>query len=280
VDHVLRLLADTDREVKVLAGGQSLVPLMNFRLARPRVLVDLNRLSELQYIRERDGWLLIGAMTRQSALERSALVERLAPLLAEALPLVGHLPIRNRGTLGGSLAHADPAAEVCAVALALDAVLVARSGAGERTISSQEFFRGPFTTSLRPDELLTEVRLPPLPRGAGWAFDEVARRRGDFAMVGLASVLQLDPGGQISFARLAYASMGPKPLRAPRGEMALLGEKPTAEVFARAAAAAMLDLDPTDDLHATRAYRLHVAQALTSRVLRRAVERCRGSQLR
>jgi carbon-monoxide dehydrogenase medium subunit len=274
VDHVLRLLADTDREVKVLAGGQSLVPLMNFRLARPRVLVDLNRLPELQYIRDRDGWLVIGAMTRQSALERSPLVARLAPLMADTLPLVGHLPIRNRGTLGGSLAHADPAAELCTVALALDALLVARGGLEDRTIASQEFFRGPFTTSLRPDELLTEIRLPPFPSGAGWAFDEVARRRGDFAMVGLAGVLQLGPGGQISHARLAYTSMGPTPLRAPRGEASLLGEKPTPEAFARAAAAAMLDLDPDDDQHATRAYRLDVAQALTSRVLTRALARC------
>jgi carbon-monoxide dehydrogenase medium subunit len=274
VEHVLGLLADPERQVKVLAGGQSLVPLMNFRLARPRVLVDLNQLSELQYIRERDGGLSIGAMTRQSALERSALVRQLAPLLTDALPLVAHAPIRNRGTLGGSLAHADPAAELCTVALALEALLVARSTSGERTLAIGEFFRGPFTTSLHDDELLTELRLPGWPHCAGWAFEEVARRRGDFAMVGVAAVLQLDVEGRIGLVRLAYSSMGPTPLRAPRAEAALLGERPTPEAFARAAADAMADLDPSDDQHATRAYRLHVARALTARALTRALERC------
>jgi aerobic carbon-monoxide dehydrogenase medium subunit len=275
VEQVLALLAESDREVKVLAGGQSLVPLMNFRLARPGVLVDLNRLQELQYIRTLDGGLAIGAMTRQSTLEHSPLVARLAPLVADALPSVAHAPIRNRGTLGGSLAHADPAAELCTVALALNATLVARSGGGERLLPIQDFFLGPFTTSLRSDELLTEVRLPPFPGGAGCAFDEVARRRGDFAMVGVAAVLQLDIDGRIGMARLAYTSMGARPLRAPHGESALLGERPTREAFARAAAAALDDLDPDDDQHASRAYRLHVGQALTSRALARALERCK-----
>ncbi len=274
LEQVLALLAVTDREVKVLAGGQSLVPLMNFRLARPGVLVDLNRLPELQYIRTLDGGLAIGAMTRQSTLEHSPLVARLAPLVADALPWVAHAPIRNRGTLGGSLAHADPAAELCTVALALNATLVARSGGGERLLPIQDFFLGPFTTSLRSDELLTEVRLPPFPGDAGWAFEEVARRRGDFAMVGVAAVLQLDIEGRIGTARLAYTSMGARPVRAPRGESALLGERPTPEAFARAAAAAMADLDPDDDQHASRAYRLHVGQALTSRALARALARC------
>ena len=273
VEQALALLAETHREVKVLAGGQSLVPLMNFRLARPDVLVDLNRLLELQYIREQNGGLAIGAMTRQSALERSPLVARLAPLMAAALPFVAHAPIRNRGTLGGSLAHADPAAELCTVGLALDAQLVARSDRGERVMSVDEFFLGPFTTSLRSEELLTEVRLPPFPRGAGCAFDEVARRRGDFAMVGVAAVVHLDREGRVDLARLAYTSMGPTPLRAPRGEMALLGATPEPGVLARAAAEAMTDLDPTDDQHATRGYRLHVAQALTTRVLTRASAR-------
>ncbi len=279
VDHAVGLLADPDRDVKVLAGGQSLVPLMNFRLARPRVLIDLNRLPELQFIREQDGGLAIGAMTRQSALERSPLAQRLAPLLTDALPLVAHAPIRNRGTLGGSLAHADPAAELCAVALALDAVLVARGVRGERRLPITEFFLGPFTTSLHADELITEVWLPPFPGGAGWAFDEVARRRGDFAMVGVAAVLRLDLDGRIGLARLAYASMGPRPLRAPRGEAALLGEKPTPEVFARAAIATRADMEPDDDQHATRGYRLHVARALTLRVLARALERCNPNAL-
>jgi carbon-monoxide dehydrogenase medium subunit len=215
-------------------------------------------------------------MTRQSALEHSALVGDRAPLIAEAVPMVGHPPIRTRGTLGGSLAHADPAAELCTICLALDATLVARSARGERVIPIGDFFLGPFTTSLQSDELLTEVRLPPFPSGAGWAFEEVTRRRGDFAMLAVAAVLQLDLDGRISLARLAYTSMGARPLRAPRGENTLSGERPTSEVFARAAAAAMADLDPTDDQHVTRAYRLHVAQALTGRALTRALQRCQA----
>jgi aerobic carbon-monoxide dehydrogenase medium subunit len=275
IGDVLTMLGEATRDVKVLAGGQSLVPLMNFRLARPDVLVDLNRLPELQYVRERDGGLAIGAMTRQSALERSELVARRSPLVADVMPWVAHAPIRNRGTLGGSLAHADPAAELCTAALALDAQLVARSTRGERLISIADFFLGPFTTCLHADELLTELRLPPFPNGTGWAFEEVARRVGDFAMVGVSVVLRLDADGQVAFVRLAYASMGPKPLRAGRAERALIGERPTPERFAHAAESAMADLDPDDDLHATRAYRLQVGQALTRRALARALERAR-----
>jgi carbon-monoxide dehydrogenase medium subunit len=273
IDDVLTLLQDADREVKVLAGGQSLVPLMNFRLARPDVLVDLNRLAELQYVREHNGRLAIGAMTRQSALERSEVVGLRSPLVAEVMPWVAHTPIRNRGTFGGSLAHADPAAELCTAALALDAQLVARSTRGERIISIDDFFLGPFTTCLRSDELLTEVRLPSFETGTGWAFEEVARRSGDFAMLAVSTVLRLDASGRVAFARLAYASMGPKPLRAQRAEATLLGQMPSPENFAQAAEAAMADLDPDDDLHATRAYRLHVGQALTRRALARAFAR-------
>jgi carbon-monoxide dehydrogenase medium subunit len=279
VDDVLDLLSQSEpeREVKVLAGGQSLVPLLNFRLARPSVLVDLNRLSELQYIDMRDSGIAIGAMTRQSALERSDTVARIAPLLAGAMPFVAHAPIRNRGTLGGSLAHADPAAELCTVALALDAALVARSRRGERLIDAKDFFVGPFTTRLQSDELLMEIRLPGFPQGAGWAFEEVARRRGDFAMVAVGAVLQLDGSGNIAVARLAYTSMGPKPLRAPGGERALVGEAPSAETFAHAAKAAMGDLEPSSDFHATREYRLQVGQALTCRALDRALLRARSA---
>jgi aerobic carbon-monoxide dehydrogenase medium subunit len=278
IEDALSLLAHPDREVKVLAGGQSLVPMMNFRLARPAMLIDLNRLPELQYIREHDGGLVIGAMTRQSALEQSELVARLAPLVAEAMPWVAHTPIRNRGTLGGSIAHADPAAELCTVALALDATLVARSGRGERVIPVADFFVGPFTTNLQSDELLTEVRLARFPEDAGSAFEEVARRRGDFAMVAVAVVLQLDSSERVALARLAYTSMGPKPLRAPSGEAVLVGQLPTPETCARAARAAMDDLDPGDDVHATRAYRLQVGQALTLRALSRALAHTHSHQ--
>jgi carbon-monoxide dehydrogenase medium subunit len=273
VEAVIGLLADAGREAKVLAGGQSLVPLMNFRLARPSLLVDLNRVAALQYIDDTNGGLAIGAMTRQSALERSELVALRSPLLAEVLPWIAHTPIRNRGTLGGSLAHADPAAELCVAGLALDVKLVARSSRGERVIAIDDFFLGPFSTSLHTDELLTEVRLGSLPAGTGWAFEEVARRVGDFAMIAVAAVLRLDDAGRVGFARLAYASMGPTPRRAPSGERALIGQEPTSESFANAARLAMADLEPADDLHATRAYRVDVGQALTQRALARAVTR-------
>jgi carbon-monoxide dehydrogenase medium subunit len=272
LDAALALLGDSSREVKPLAGGQSLVPLLNFRLARPDVLVDLNRLRELDFIRVADGQLAIGAMTRQRALERSADVQRLAPLLTEVLAWVGHAAIRNRGTLGGSLAHADTAAELCAAALALDAVLVARSLREEREIPVRDFFLGPFTTALARDELLTEVRIRPSSGRVGWAFEEVARRRGDFAMVGVAAVL-LVTDDHIADARLAYLSMGPTPLRAPVAEAWLRGQPADAGAFARAAELALPELEPGDDLHASREYRQHVAPALTRRALAKALQR-------
>jgi carbon-monoxide dehydrogenase medium subunit len=277
VSDALAMLADSSRDVKPLAGGQSLVPLLNFRLARPAMLVDLNRLSELQYIRQVDGRLAIGAMTRQRALERSDEVQRLAPLLSEVLPWVGHAAIRNRGTLGGSLAHADTAAELCLAALALDAVVVARSQHGERLIPIDKFFVGPFTTALTRDELLMEVRLPALLPDSGWGFEEVARRRGDFAMVAVAAILRMSDR-TIGDVRLAYLSMGPTPLRAPSAEAWLRGQPANADIFAQAAELAVADLEPGDDLHASREYRVHVARALTRRALDRALRRAQPVQ--
>jgi aerobic carbon-monoxide dehydrogenase medium subunit len=278
VEEAVGLLAaaDGDAEVKVIAGGQSLVPLLNFRLAAPDLLVDINRIPQLNYIRADETGLLIGATARQAALERSADVARFAPLLAEALPFVAHLPIRNRGTLGGSLAHADPAAELCAVMLALDASIVARGLAGSREISLRDFFIGPFMTALEPDELVTEIKVPAQPPG-GFAFDEVARRRGDFAQVGVAGFLSLDHGGCISQARLAYASMGPTPLRAYQAEASLQGQEPGPEIFAAAAKAALADLGGYDDLQASRDFRRHLAEVLTRRVLARSLARVNGA---
>jgi carbon-monoxide dehydrogenase medium subunit len=274
VDEACGLLAQTGRDAKLLAGGQSLVPLLNFRLARPELLVDLNPVSELQYERVVEGELRVGAMTRQRALERSELAGAGWPLLREALAQVGHVPIRNRGTLGGSLAHADPAAELCAVILALDARLVVRSQkGGEREVDADRFFIGPFITGLTPEEVLVEVRLPRQPEGAGWAFEEVARRRGDFALAGVAALLSTGANGEVREARLAYASMGPRPLRAYAAEAALRGQPATESSFQAAAEVAARELDPGSDLHATRGYRLHVARALTRRALMRAVGR-------
>jgi aerobic carbon-monoxide dehydrogenase medium subunit len=274
VDEACALLAGTGRDTKLLAGGQSLMPLLNFRLARPELLVDLNPATELRYVERHDGQLRIGAMTRLRALERDASLAGGWQLVADALPQVAHTPIRNRGTFGGGLAHADPAAELSAVSLALDATLVARSQArGERELRAEEFFLGPYATALEPEEVLTEVRLPAQPEGAGWAFQEIARRRGDFALVGVAALLAVDPGGAVREARLAYASMGPRPLRASQAEQALSGQPATEASFRDAAEAAVRELDPGDDLQASRAYRLHVARVLTRRALSAALSR-------
>lgn len=274
LEEACEVLADTARDAKVLAGGQSLVPLLNFRLARPDVLVDLNPLQELQGLCVESGELRVGAMTRLVELERSPAVRDGWQLVAEALPQVAHTPIRNRGTFGGGQAHADAAAELCAVSLALDARMVARRrGAPEREVAADDFFRGPYATALEPDEVLVEVRVPPPPSGAGWAFEEVARRRGDFALVGVAALLSVGPGSEVREARLAYASMGPRPLRAHQAEAALRGQPANEETFRTAAEAAVHELDPGTDLQATREYRVHVAKALTRRALLRAFTR-------
>jgi carbon-monoxide dehydrogenase medium subunit len=273
LDEAIRILGQADGEGKVLAGGQSLVPLLNFRLARPEVLVDLNRLTELQGIRETGGELRIGAMTRQRQVERSALVARAVPLLCEALPLVAHGPIRNRGTIGGSLAHADPSAELCAASLALDARIVARGPNGERVIAAAEFFIGPFTTQLEPDEILTEVIFPFQAADGGSAIVEFARRRGDFAMAGVAAVLETGPGNQVAKARLSYIGVGTQPFRSLAAEETLTGGTPGDALFAEAAAAAAAGLHPGTDMHASGEYRRHLAEVLTRRALAVAYDR-------
>jgi carbon-monoxide dehydrogenase medium subunit len=275
--EALDLLARFGDEAKVLAGGQSLMPLLNLRLARPANLVDINLVEpELGVLEPWDGGLRLGGLVRQRAAERSDLVRQRNPLLAEALPLVGHPQIRNRGTVGGSLAHADPASELPAVAALLEAELVARSARGERTLRADEFFVSYFTTRLEPDELLTEVRLPGWPSGAGWAFLEVSRRHGDFAMVGVASLVRLASDGSIGEGRLAYTGVGATPVRARDAERELAGQPATEDTFAAAAERAVQALDPQADVHATAAYRRHVAGVLTRRALAKAVQRAQG----
>lgn len=275
--EALQVLSQVGSDGKVLAGGQSLMPLLNLRLARPAHIVDINALQpEIGQIRADNGGLAIGAMTRQRAAERSSLIAERCPLLAEALPLIGHIQIRNRGTIGGSLAHADPASELPAVAVVLNAELVARSARGERTIPAEGFFVSFLTTALEPDELLVEVRLPGWPEGAGWAYQEVSRRHGDFAMVGVAALVRLNGNGSIAEARLGYTGAAPSPVRAREAEQALNGQQPSAESFAAAAELAANTLDPVGDVHAPAAYRLHVARVLTRRALQTAVSRARG----
>ena len=273
VDEALALLAEHG-EAKPLAGGQSLIPAMNFRLARPAVLVDLNGISELAYVRAESGGVALGAMTRQRAVERSDVVARAAPLLAEAMPSIAHPQIRNRGTIGGSIAHADPSAELPAVMLALDARFRAKSSSGERSIAAGEFFKGMLETALEPGELLVEIAVPPLPASTGSAFLEVARRHGDYAMVGVAVIVTLDPRGRCKEARIGLLSVGDGPVLATEAGKVLAGQTPSGELLRAAGeAAAKYDIDPPSDIHATAAYRRQLVAVLTRRALGRAFER-------
>jgi carbon-monoxide dehydrogenase medium subunit len=271
VSEAVDLLAAHEDEASVLAGGQSLIPLLALRLAQPALLIDINGVQELSGVSVTDGWVTIGAMTREYAAEESGTIADSVPLLAAALPLIGHEAIRSRGTVGGSLAHADPAAELPAVARALDAEFVVRGPSGERVVPAAEWFEGYLTTSRRPDELLTEVRFPAAGPGTGVSFQEVARRHGDFAMVGLATSVTLS-GGAISDARLAFAGVSDVPARATGAEELLAGQRPSAGLFEEAARRAAGDLDPPSDLHGSAEYRKKVAAALVRRGLREAVD--------
>ena len=250
------MLAELGEDAKVLAGGQSLVPLLNLRLARPSALVDVGRVAALSGI-SANGVLRLGAMTRQADALRSALVATRAPLLAQALRHVGHPATRSRGTVGGSIAHADPAAELPAVLLALDGEATVASGKAERSLQAAALFLGPFTTALAEGELLTELRLGDPPAGARHGFAEIARRRGDFALAGAAVVVA--PG----HARVALFAVGPSAFRAAEAERALAGGAGAEEAAALAAAAA----EPSDDAHATAAYRREAARVATLRAL-------------
>jgi aerobic carbon-monoxide dehydrogenase medium subunit len=270
VEHAIELLARYGGDAKVLAGGQSLVPLLNFRLARPAALVDVNRIAALAYIREDDGTVAFGAMTRQRTIEFSPVVAARLPLLREATRWVGHLPIRSRGTIGGSIAHADPSAEYPAVLTALDGEVIVQGPRGRRTVKPGHLFETYLTTSLAPDELLVEVRLPAMPPGAGYAFEEFARRHGDFAIVGIAAMVARARDRRVT-ARLASAGAGPVPVRLRAAEEILerdgLGD---AALEAAAARAAEL-VAPDSDIHASADYRRHLTRVLTLRALKRAV---------
>lgn len=274
LDEALELLAEHGADAKPLAGGQSLVPAMNFRLAQPPVLVDLNGVAELAHLTwERDGGLRLGAMTRQRVLERDRLVADQAPLLADALPHIAHEQIRNRGTVGGSLAHADPASELPAVMVALAARFRVRSLVGERWIPAAEFFVGLFMTVLEPGELLVEIEIPSRPGRAGWGFGEVARRHGDYALAGVAAHVEVDDDGRCAEARVVLFGVGEGPTISPHVRDALLGQQPTSTVVRTAAAAVDPDIEPSGDIHASAAYRRHLAHVLTRRALGRAFAR-------
>jgi carbon-monoxide dehydrogenase medium subunit len=272
--EAVSLLEKHGDDAKILAGGQSLMPLLNMRLARPSVLVDLGRIAELDFIRETDDGLVVGAMTTKRAVERSPLVARRQPMLLAATQLIAHPQIRNRGTLGGSMAQADPASEYPALAVALGAEMRVVGPSGERVVAAPDFFVTYLTTALEPNELLTEVRLPSLTGRSGWAFQEVARRHGDYAMAGIAITASLDRKGRFADARVAFFGVGPTPLRATGVEQLLAGESPSESLFEQAARQVADEIgEPLSDVHASAEYRRHLAQVLTRRGLAEAAER-------
>lgn len=275
VDEAVSLLAEHGDEAKVIAGGQSLVPLMNLRLARPSVLVDINPVRSLGAVR-RNGDVVIGAMVRHREAERSTELRSATPIVCHALSYVGHPAIRSRGTIGGSVAHSDPAAELPTVLTALDATVVARSVRGERQILAEDFFTGFLTTSLDADEVVTEIRMADRKAGWGWGFEEFSRRHGDFAVVGVAAMVAADDRDRVADARLVFSGVGATPVRAHEAEEALRGESAGSEAFREALAVAARSLDPPDDLHGSAAYRRHLATVLGERALMAAWERSSG----
>ena len=274
VEEALSALAQRGGEAKVLAGGQSLIAMMNLRLLKPRCLVDISRVAALDYIRHDNGMLAIGALTRLSAMEMSPLVAQHCPLMTEAIQHIAHRPVRNRGTVGGNLAHADPTSELPAVAVATDATFVARSAKGGRTILAADFFVGHLTSALQVDELLIEVRVPPSrPAGQGWSFMEVSPRKGDFALVGVAATLQVKDG-TCQAARLVYSGVAGRAQRVPEAEQALVGRTADEAAFRAAASIASQRVQPPSDFHATAAYRRDLVHVLTRRALAQALARC------
>ncbi len=279
LEAALEALQQHGGEAKVLAGGQSLIPAMNFRVMQPAVLVDLNRIKALQFIRPTDeGGLRIGGMTRHSAVEHAIVVADRAPLLHETMPHIAHPQIRNRGTIGGSLAHADPAAELPVIAVALGARLKLERASGERWVEAQDFFQFLFTTDLQPDEVLTEIEIPPFPDDAGWAFIEFARRKGDYALVGVATWLRLDPEGRIREARLVFLNVGDIPVNATQAAEILQGERPDASLIKTAAKTAAREIEPAGSVHASPDYQRHLARVLADRSLELAWQRAASRQ--
>lgn len=271
LDEAMSLLARHGGDAKPLAGGQSLIPALNFRLAAPAVLVDLNALPDLARVTVGDHDIRIGGMTRHRTLETSAVITREMPLVAQAMPFVAHAAIRTRGTLGGSLAHADPAAELPALMLALEAHIKVQSTRRMRTLPAADFFTGLFSTAIEPDEVLTEVVVPRAPGPRGHAFEEISRRRGDFALAGAAALVETDGAGVCRMARVALLSVADRPVVAGQVSRALVGQRPSPSLFRDAAeAAAADDIDPPGDIHASSRYRRHLAAVLIRRVLERA----------
>jgi CO/xanthine dehydrogenase FAD-binding subunit len=275
IDEALGLMSQFGDQARPLAGGQSLVPLMNFRLIRPAHLIDLNGVDELSYLSAEDAVLRIGATTRQHQLERSAEIARRWPLLRDAAAFIGHIQIRNRGTVGGSLAHAFPSAELPVAMVTLGASMLLRAKTTRRSVRAEDFFLSTMTTALQPEELLTEISVPELPANTGWSYQEVSRRYGDFALAGSASLLAVDGKGDIRYARLALT--GVTPIRARQAEESLVGERPSEALFCDAAQRATENLEQDSDIHASAEYRRAACAALARRALTQAAQRASDS---
>jgi carbon-monoxide dehydrogenase medium subunit len=270
LDEALEALARGGQDARVIAGGQSLLPLLSLRLARPSLLVDLNRVPGLADVKSANGSLTVGAMTRQTALLTDPTIAKELPVLAKAASLVGHFQTRNRGTLGGSIALADPASELPALALALDATLEVRSKKGERKLAADGFFLSSYATTIEPGEVITSIVFPKWGEGSRLMIDEVMRRPGDFALVGLALGLQVERGGKVARAALAWFGMGQTPLRAKQAEKALVGQSAAKLDFDAIGRLAVEDCEPWDDVHATADYRRLVGARLAARMLKNA----------
>lgn len=272
--QALDLMSRHAGEGKILAGGQSLVPAMNFRVTQPGVLIDLNRTRELSYVREDGTTIRIGAMTRERHLEFDGLVAKRTPLLAEAVPFIAHPQIRNRGTIGGSIVNADPAAELPVLMLALNARLKAKNTSGERWIAAQDFFAGMFTTALTSDEILVEIELPFMPPRTGWSFMEVSPRAGDYALMGVAALMTLDENGKCKMAKLVYLNAGDGPVDAKKSAKILEGEAPDDPLLDSAAAlASETEINPFGNIHASIAFQRQLASVLTKTALKQALKR-------
>lgn len=278
VEEAVELLARYGDEAKIIAGGQSLVPMMNFRLARPEILIDINGIKELEYIKNEGDELVIGALTRERDIEKSPLVMAQFPFLAKAISYIGHSAIRNRGTIGGSLVHADPSAELPTSLCALNGKLKAVGPSGEKILEPEEFFLTYLTTSLEPSDLLTEVRIPALPENTGWSFSELSRRSGDFAVVAVGILLFPKAPGVCREARIAMGGVAPTPVRAQEAEALLAGQKLSEKLIAKAALQAAEETDTEPDYHASAEYRMDMARVFVKRGLQEAWNMLNGGQ--
>jgi len=274
VEQAVELFSQYSNDAKILAGGQSLVPAMNFRVVQPSVLIDLNRVAALSYIREEGEVIRVGSMARERHLEFDSVIAKRTPLLHEAVPFIAHPQIRNRGTIGGSIVHSDPAAELPVLMTALNARLKARNQSGERWIDAKDFFVGMFTTALEADEILVEIELPFMPARTGWSFMEVAPRAGDYAMLGVAALVTLDESGKCKGAKLVYLNAGEGPIDAKEAKRLLEGETLSDKLVEEAAMmASEKEINPFGNMHASADFQRHLAKVLTQKTLHLATQR-------